>query len=281
MDKHDDSGCSTIFTLAGLGFVAWVLYAIVQFFQRPGALESIFEFVGALGACVGLAVLAVIGLLILTRITTRQSDSTVIAMSKHYRIRCRGADMAQTTPDADQSEPSDDLVQATSEPIYVLFSLTNYGPGLEIASMPDPWLGTTADNARCFGQLSDNRPERFILSGSYFHLYYLVCRQGGNLTPESAPPNDVGYTGPLPALAEGSQLEVVIVYSAICTWADPKIITLARPLKLTLVALDEAGHDDQAATCEVYNLILDYLQPPDSDEDDSWAYRSRPISMWY
>lgn len=281
MDKQDDAGCSTVLTFIGLGWVAFLLYKFVQFLLTPDGIKSIVQLIGTVGACLGLVVLSLVVLYVHGRFFYRDSYSKLVSMSKDYRMRCQAADMAQTTPDADQAKPSDDLVQATGEPIYVLFSLTNYGPGLEVASMPAAWLGTTADNARRFGRLTANRPDPIILPMFYFHLYYTVCRQAGNLTSESAPPNDVGYTGPLPALSEGSQPEVVIVYSAICTTEDLKIITLARPLKLTLVALDEAGHDDQAATCEVYNLVLGYLQPPDSDEDDSWMYRSRPTSMWY
>jgi hypothetical protein len=278
MAKNDDSGCSTVLTFVGLGFVLFLLYRIVQFFQRPDALKSVIEFVGALGACAGVAVLAVVSVIILAQITNRPSSPAAIATSKHYRMRCQATDMAQTTPDADQANSSDDLVQATVEPIYVLFSLTNYGPGLEVASMPAAWLGTTADNARRFSRLSGNRLDSIILPWGCFHLYYGLYSQVGDRSLELTPPNEAVYTGLLPALPAGQQVKIVIVYTGILAKENlGHIITLGQPLKLTLVALDEQGCDAPGVTCELYDVVFKSMNPPDSDEDDSWMYRSRPI----
>lgn len=277
MKKADDPGCSsTPAFLLSLGLMGYVLCQVVQFFQRPDAFNSILEFLGALGACVGVAVglLLIVGLL--ARLTDRGPSSKVVELSKHYRVRCY-APVTPPPPEAIQAASADDLASALVEPVYALCALTNYGPRLEAASIQ----GATADNASCFKRLSDNQLDAFILPATGIRLAYVLYPQSGNRALDLAPAVESEATGPLPALSAGVRVEVVIACTAICTIPNLSYLTLAQPLKLALVALDEAWQEDQAATYELYTLIFDYLQPKDSgsDDDDSWLYRSRP--MWY
>ena len=277
MKKADNLGCSsTIVLLINLGLMGYVLCQVVQFFQRPDAFKSILEFFGALGVCAGVAVGVLIIVGLLARFTDRGPSSTVVELSKHYRVRCYAV-ATPPPPDAIRAASADDLASAIVEPVYAVCALTNYGPRLEAAAIQ----GATADNVSRFMRLTDNQLDAFILPATGLRLAYIVYPQSGNRSLDLAPAGESEVTGPLPALSAGVRVKVVIAYTALCTLPDLGYITQARPRKLALVALDEAWQDNQAATHELYTLIFDYLQPKDSanDDDDSWLYRSRP--MWY
>jgi hypothetical protein len=282
MDKNDSSGCSGLLALAGLGFMIFLLYKAVQFLLTPEGIKSIVEFMAGLGVCVGLIVLALLGLTVYYRFFYHDPYHKIVSMSRDYRARCYVADLAKITPDSTQASSPENPERAVDNPIYLLLSLTNYGPCLELLSLYGTEQYTPAENASRFLRLSGNHPDPIILPVGYFHLYHSLYPQVGDRSHEPTTSNEANCTGPLAALPEGQLIQIVIVYTGILVKEDlSHIITREQPLKLTLVALDENGHDNPAATRELYKVVYEFLNPPDSDsdEDDSWMYRSRPI--WY
>jgi hypothetical protein len=283
MEKKDSLPCFILFAIAILAFVVYQAYRVVLFFQRPDAIWAILEFLKGLGGCLGMVVLVLAGFYLYALLAARATRPRLYRRSRDFPVRCLPLELERTPPGSIPASLPEVPGQESVEPLYLLFSLTNLGPSL--ASLPArhnwDWL-PTQDLSR-FAQLSGGRPPPVILPLGFFYLYYVSYCQQGDQAVEFSPPNEAGYTGPvLPNLGD-DRVKVVIVYTAFMHAENlDQIIHREQPLKLKLVALDEQGRDDPAATCKLYDAVFQWMQSYSSQEDDPSMYRSRPtIWPWY
>jgi hypothetical protein len=89
MEPKNDSDDSCLWSLIGLGFVAFIIYGIGrifydtwQFFQRPDAFARTIETLQACGICLGLIVLVIVIMIILPY---RKPDYTNEDIDDFYR----------------------------------------------------------------------------------------------------------------------------------------------------------------------------------------------------
>jgi len=280
--KRGPDGCEVVFGLAGLALAGYLVLKIVRFFQSPDAVQDTLELLEGAVICLGIAVLA-FAVITLFGWVSAERKARLIRLSKDYPVRCYPVEPKRQVPTPTPTSLPGAPNQESSDPVWLLLSLTNYGIRLELVPAQDTRDWVSADNASRFNRLSGDLPGPIILPIGHFQLYYVWYRREGNLKFELAPTGQTGYTGDLPAIPSGYQVEVVIVCTAIREVGIlSETITRGEALELKLVVLDAVGHDDPGATCEFYTAALKLMHSSDSDEDDTWMYRSRPsIPPWY
>jgi hypothetical protein len=268
MEKKIISSRSCLFAIVILGFVA------ILFFQGPSALQKPINSLRAL--ILGLGFVVVLGFVFLflagyLNAKYSKAGSSPSRLSKYYPVRCVPVQMERTTSPRDSGQLRPSCGQESICPVYLLFSIIDYGISLTALPSQYSWDCINADNENRYRILSGDRPGPIILPWSCFSLYHILYHQDDELIFELCPSGEAGYTGPLPADVSNNNVEIVIIYEAIMEEGNlSQIFSREQPLKIKLVALDQEGHDDQTATCEIYDAIFESMNAPNPWEDDHY-----------
>ena len=255
--KDDNSPTCFFLTLvAGLAFVIYVASQIIQFFQRPDALQQVLETLKAVGMCLGAGIGLVALLVLYSLFASRERPAPKLhRRSREYAARCwpvrviPGQDgmLAANLPEA----PGQEAVQ----PLAARLALTNYGLYLAL-------LATNASTA------TPTDEDHSRLAGAFIIPIGSLCLGQQPYRTDNGP-------------ASGSPIQFAIVFSEyILPGSLAQTRYRAWPLKLTVILLDHAGRYDPAATRRIFAEIEREQQAIRAAEDDSWMYRSRPWLGW-
>ncbi len=279
MEKKESPACAILIFLAGLAFVVFAFSMIVQDFRSPEGINSmihgLMDLAIFVGECLGAVALAfaVTAAFILV---SHRLQSRIIKHGKEYLARALPIELEKFTHFPSPANLPEAPGQESIHPVYFRIFISNHGLCLAALTRESNGGWVSEDNADRFRQLSGDFTGRIIFPQGNILLYYVLSRQEGGLTLESAPPGIAGYTGPLPDPLQGDQVKMVIVYNTIRSASHPlfqdRTLTREQPLKLKLVCVDKEGQDDPNATCEFYNALYKITQPVESDEDESWLY---------
>ena len=199
--------------------------------------------------------------------------------SQDYSARCYVIKMKKYDYGPIPDDLPEESVHETRYPILTNIVMTNYGI----------WITEKINNHR--NELVDvnheNKHDYFheyledsIIPISNLKLYYVAYESKGNLEIELSPSKSAGFTEAIPKLQKGDKLKIVIIFT--CTIKRnnlQEVIRLGQPIKLKLIVLNNNGNDDLTATAELYKTIYDRTKSFETDDDDSWMYRSRPT--WF
>ncbi len=285
MKKEETNPCGLFFLYILMMFFVYVVIKLVSYFQTPKAVEQTLEFLKGLGICVGLAFLAFIALSVYGIISARNPRPRLDIMSKEYPVRCNSVERVHQASSSAAAELKGITEPEVELPVFLLLSITNYGPCL--MPLPDDyaWESLPADNSGRFRRLNNDHPGPVIVPMGFYSFQYLLYNQQAAPTFESPPVQSSGFYGIFPPPPTTSPIKLVISYKSIYTTEKLDYTILLDPyLKLALTALDKDGQDDWSTTAEVINALYQHVIDAQNTpgDDDSWMYQSRPIfPPWY
>jgi hypothetical protein len=279
MDKKGESPWSIIAKIIKLGVVILLLAGLTQILWGGDTVQNLLMLAKGIGICAGVIVLALGALAIYFRLFARESGSKVLLQSREYPTRCCLINSLKTPSNLLSTISSEERIPETVYSVYLLCAVTNYGISLSEISGQYSWGWIPTDIPSRFSQLHSECFDSIILPMGYFHLYYVLDNQEGALPLALTTLSDDGFTGSISDLPAEYNMSIIIVSTGFMKPDDLKIITREQPLKLKLVALDQIGHEDWSAPRQLYDFMFQWARSSDTDEDDSWMYRSRPI-LW-
>lgn len=283
--KDDSSSCWWIFAVAILAAFIYAVSRVIAFFQKPNAWQTIgqtlLDLLMAAGICLGFILVLIVGGFLFSLIPPRKHQIRMKKMSREYPARCTLVEMENPPGGTIYAHLPFLPGQETILPVYALCSLTNLGPCLSPLPASYAWAVDPEEGAKRFTQVSRGYSGPVILPFDCFEMYYVLIQQEGNLRTETTPTGAAGFSGVLPASAEKSLIKVVLIFSAVKPVSDLKqIIQRERPLKVSLLLLNENGQEDPASARQFYMDLLSLVHANSSIDDDSWMYRSRPTMPW-
>jgi len=269
--KTHDLSCSIFIAII---IVLVIIYKAVEFFRQPDAIYQFINFIEALGLCFGVVILLIFSMVAFEKISNK-IKGRFITKSSDFSVRFISTKMEkfdnwQYMPD----DLSEDLTQETSFPTLATMTMTNYGVWFK-----DINSETFSDNKNSFWKEFNNKfLDNSIIPINSINLYYVIFRVEGNLAFELKPSRSFGFKNQITNIPKDNQLKLIIIFKHVRKKIElQKIITLEQPVKLKLAVLDENGNDDLFATINLYKLIYESIKEIESEEDDSWMYRSRPF----
>ncbi len=280
MEKKASPPCAVLFLCVGLTVVVLFVCRTLLPSQNAGGASFSLQDLKVLGVILGGCALAFAAFLVYG-VVSGWLQSRIVRQGNEYLARTLLIELEKSTGFPIPADLPEAPGQESIHPVYLRIFKSNHGLCLAALTGGSNRGWVPQDNAGRFRQLSGDFTGRIVLPRGTFYLYYILCRQEGNLTVELAPPNEAGYSGALPDPLGEDQVKMVIVFNTIRSARHPtgrgRIITREQPLKLKLVVVDKKGQDDPAATCEFYNALYKSIQPGKSEEvDESWLYGPRP-----
>jgi hypothetical protein len=288
MENKDDSACSCILLLAGTAFVIYTIKDIAEFFASPNAIPQILDCLKGLGLCIGTAVVLLAVGVIISIISSIEPKQKLAIESKEYLARCFFVEMEGSTYGPIPVDLPDVPGQESEVPIYLTVTATNLGPrlGPALAKANRGW--SDDENLARFSRLSRQGERSFLIPKGMLSYYYsgtplheamaVNKQQKSETTQEFSAEKGKLRFGPLPVDYEGDAIQIVLLFSAVMEVEEPRrILRRDKPGKLKIVVIDEDLCEDQPATRELYKVFVYESEPTDSEDDDSWMYRSRPI----
>lgn len=273
MKKSNDLTCLVYVVIA---IILVIIYKTVEFLKDPNAIHQIIEFFEAIGICIGSAILLFLCFYIFETISTKIKQRFIL-QSKEYSVRCDAIKMKKFDYGPIPDDLPEESAQDTHYPIFTNIVIANYGIWITERQNKSTKVLIDADNTSRNNYFFTYL-ENSIIPISDIKLYYVAYRREGNLEFEYGPSKSAGFTDATPKLSKEDQLKIVIIFTCIIEKNNlQKVIRLEQPTKLKLIVLNENGDDDLIATAGLYKVIYERIKSIETDDDDSWMYRSRPI----
>lgn len=280
MKKNNDRTC-LIYIVIAIALV--IIYEAVKFFEQPNAIYRIIALFEAIGLCIGSAILLIVCFYIFETVSTKikqRIKQRFIRQSQDFLVRCYAIKMEKHGYGPIPDDLPEESSQETRYPIFANIVMTNYGIWIAEKTNNHKKVLVDADNTNRHNYFRKYL-EDSIIPISDVKLYYVTYSSKGNLEFELGPSKSAGFTNATPKLQKGDKLKIVIIFTSVVGRNNlQKVIRLEQPIKLKLIVLDENDNDDLNATAGLYKAIYERIKSIEGDEDDSWMYRSRPISWW-
>jgi hypothetical protein len=278
LTKKNGSSYLICFIVAALAVAVW---QIAVFFEDPNAFRKIGEFLIAIGACAGVALLLLVcftGWVYVNTIINEKKYNRVLSLNKDYLVRCHAIRMADCNCfDLIPIDLPEEPDQEARLSVNLVATRTTHGlciTALSKTGKPEIIAGAEIP----FGLFGMDSSDSFIVPLCYITLSCIICEKDGGFLRELSPSNSAAHSDKLSEISSDEQLLTVVLFRKYVTRSDPrKVKSLGRPLKLKMFAVDDSGNNDASATWELYVDLYTAKQPSPSDDADSWMYHSRPI----
>jgi hypothetical protein len=279
MDKKGKSPWSIVVKIIKSGVLILVLAGLAQLLWEVDTVHNLLMLAKGIGICAGVIVLGLGALAIYYRLFPPPDPNKIQLHSDEYPVRCYLNDVSNMAPAVPPVALQEGFAQVAVNPLYLVCAVTNYGISLSEPSAQYDWKWVPSDNMARFSLLSPDPSGSIILPMSSYQLYYVLDDQAESLACVSDPPGENGYTGSIADLPAECQLWIRVIFTRYMKPENLQIVTREQALNLKLVVLDRNGQENWRATRQLYDIMFQFGQPSDDDEDYSWLYRSRPI-LW-